>query len=205
MTDCMLVGRSSSHFTRVARVFAAELGVAHDFRILHDILSPHVRDYGENPALKIPVLVDEDGPLFGTENICRALAVRSGRRDAVVLRGDAGARVVANAEELVLHVMSAEVSLILAKLTSTPAPEKVAIGIERSLDWLDAQLDAVRAELPASRAVSFVEVALFCLVRHLPFREVMSVERWRRLGAFADEIGARPSSRATEFRFDAPA
>ena len=115
------------------------------------ILSPHVRDCGENPAHKTPVPVDEDGPLFGTENICRALAVRSGRRDAVVLRGDAGARVVANAEELVLHVMSAEVSLILAKLTSTPAPEKVAIGIERSLDWQASVVTENSGELPAAK------------------------------------------------------
>ena len=30
--DIVLVGRSSSHFTRVARIFALELGVPHSFR-----------------------------------------------------------------------------------------------------------------------------------------------------------------------------
>ncbi len=98
--------------------------------------------------------------------------------------------------------MSAEVSLILAKITGNPAPAKVAIGIEQSLDWLDARLEQVRAELPASRVVSFVEVALFCTLRHLPFREVMAIDRWQRLASFADELAARPSARETEFRFD---
>jgi glutathione S-transferase len=183
-------------------MFALELGVEHDFQIVFDIMSADARDYADNPALKVPVLVDEQGPLFGTENICRALALRSGRGGRVVLRGETAARVVANAEELVLHVMGAEVSLIMAKLSGTPAPEKVVRGIEKSLDWLDQNLDSVRAALPASRIVSFVEVALFCFVRHLPFRELMTVERWRTLAAFADELGTLASARATEFRFD---
>lgn len=203
MTTTTLVGRSSSHFTRVARIFALELGVAHDFRIVRDIMSADVADYAGNPALKIPVLVDEAGALFGTENVCRALVVRSGRSDAL-LRGAVPVRVVANAEELTLHVMSAEVGLIMAKLTSSPAPEKVARGIENSLDWLEDNLHAVRAALPTGRTISFCEVALFCLLRHLPFREVMAVDRWTKLAAFADELGTRPSARATEYRFDAP-
>jgi glutathione S-transferase len=205
MNKPMLVGRSSSHFTRAARIFACELGVEHDFRIVHDLMSADVQEYAGNPALKIPVLVDAQGSLFGTENVCRALALRSGRSESVVLRGETAARVVANAEELTLHVMSAEVTLIMAKLTATSAPEKIVRGIEISLDWLDQNLDVLRAALPASRSVSFVEVALFCLVRHLPFRGVMSVDRWHSLCAFADAFGARPSALATEFRFDAPA
>src|SRR5688572_25694129 len=122
MNKPVLVGRSSSHFTRVARMVAIELGVEHDLRIVRDITSADKRDYGDSPALKIPVLVDAEGPLFGTENICRALASRAGRRTDIVLRGDVEARSVANAEELTLHVMSAEVSLIMAKLTGAAAP-----------------------------------------------------------------------------------
>jgi glutathione S-transferase len=201
----VLVGRSSSHFTRVARIFAVELGVEHEFRIVRDLTSGDAHDYAGNPALKIPVLVDAEGPLFGAENICRALAQRSERRAGAVLRGEIAARAVANAEELTLNVMSAEVSLIMAKLTGASAPPKVEHGIENSLDWLDGNLARVRAALPPSRSVSFVEVALFCLVRHLPFREIMAVERWRTLCVFADELGARPSARATEFGFDPPA
>src|SRR6185436_6412811 len=71
--------------------------------------------------LKVPVLVDEDGPLFGTENICRALAMRSGQRERVVLRGDVTGRLVANAEELLLHAMSNDVTLIM---TAAPGDER---------------------------------------------------------------------------------
>jgi len=97
MSDLVLVGRSSSHFTRAARIFALELGVPHAFRPVLDITSLDAATYGGNPALKVPVLLDADGPLVGTENICQELVRRSQTRSMVVLRGDVADRVVANA------------------------------------------------------------------------------------------------------------
>lgn len=233
MSGVTLVGRSSSHFTRVARIFALELGVAHELRVVRDILASDAALFGENPALKIPVLLDEHGPLFGAENICRELVRRAeaadaadaadaapgegsagagrvsagkggaGSRRAVVLRGAVADRVVANAEELTLHVMAAEVSLILAKVTGADAPPKVARSIEGSLAWLDAHVDEACAALPPARALSFLEVALHCLVEHLPFREIMTLERYPRLTTFSQAYAGRASARATTFRFDA--
>jgi hypothetical protein len=100
--------------------------------------------------------------------------------------------------------MPAEATLIMAKLAGNErlAPPKVTRSIENSLDYLDGRITSLQAALPADRALSFVEVALFCLVRHLPFREVMSVTPWSRLGAFADRFGERAAAKATEYRFD---
>jgi glutathione S-transferase len=206
MSEIVLIGRSSSHFTRLARIFALELGVPHAFRPVFDLTTVDPAAYGGNPALKIPVLVDAQGPLAGAENICRELARRSGRAAGVALRGEAGERVVANAEELVLHAMASEVSLIMAKMAGDdrPAPPKLSRGLENCLTYLDENVDAVLAALPASRAFSFVEVALFCLVTHLPFRQVLDVTPWARLGAFSRQFGRRESAKATEYRFDAP-
>src|SRR3974390_274488 len=99
MTDLVLVGRSSSHYTRAARIFALEAGVGHAFRPVLDMTSLDPAAYAGNPTLKVPALIDADGPLFGTENICRELARRSPARSRIVLRGDVGDRLVANAEE----------------------------------------------------------------------------------------------------------
>ncbi|MBX3226210.1 MAG: glutathione S-transferase family protein [Labilithrix sp.] len=197
-----IVGRSSSHYTRVTRMFALELGVEHRFEPILQLGSVDASTYAGNPALKMPSLVDDEGPLFGTENICRRLA--RGRRD-VVLRGDVEVRVVANAEELTLHGMAADVDVILAKLAGQPASPKVVRGLENSLAWLDEHLAAVRAALPAGRAPSFVEVALYCLVEHLPFREVVDVAPYSRLATFCQEFGARASAVETAYRFDAKA
>ena len=202
--ELILQGRSSSHFTRTARIFALELDVPHTFRAVLDLTSLDPASYADNPALKIPIWIDEAGPLFGTENICRELLRRSSKpREGYILRGDCSDRLVANAEELVLHVMSAEVSIITAKLAGNAVvPPKLLRSIESSLAHLDQHLEAVVGRLPAGRALSFLEVALFCVVTHLPFRQVLDTTRWSQLTAFSQRFAERPSARATEYRFD---
>jgi glutathione S-transferase len=206
MTDLVLVGRTSSHFTRTARIFALELGVPHTFRPVLDITSNDPATYAGNPALKMPVLVDADGPLFGTENICRELASRSETRSRVVLRGDVADRLVANAEELTLHVMSTEVILIMATMAGDgrAAPAKLRRSLENSLSYLNESVDRVLDALPADRVVSVLETALFCVVTHLPFRHIMDVGGYERLTAFCERFAGRQSARRTEYRFDTP-
>jgi len=208
MTDDVaitLVGRSSSHFTRTARIFAFELAVPHQFRPVLDLTATAPAAYADNPALKVPTLVDEHGPLFGTENICRALAERSGRRAEVALRGDVADRVVANSEELVLHAMQSEVTLIMSASAGDdrPPPPKVRRSLENALGFLDARVEAARAALPPARLLSFYEAALFSVVTHLPFRKIMAVDGYLALGAFCREFERRAGARATPYRFDA--
>ena len=205
MSELVLVGRSSSHFTRTARIFAIELGVPHTFRPVLDIMSLDQSTFADNPALKIPILVDERGPLFGTENICRELVRRSKKEAKVVMRGDSSDRLVANMEELTLHVMSSGVVLITAKLSgdSRPPPPKALRSIENCLGYLDENVERLLAVLPTDRVLSFVEVALYCVVTHLPFRQIIEVDAWRRLGDFCRRFGEREGARSTEYRFDA--
>lgn len=206
----VLVGRSGSHFTRVARLFAAELGVPLELRVVHDLVSLDAANYGAHPALKIPVLLEGDGRLFGTENICRRLVERAGRvgDPTVALFEHARTEQLRNAQELLWHAMATQVQLIVgvrfAKLpTDNVFFAKATSGLEGSLAWLDAKLDGVLAELPSPRTVSLFEVGLFCLVEHLRFRTVVSVEPFERLCAFARAYGERPSAQATHYKLDA--
>src|SRR6185437_3513636 len=89
-------------------------GVPQDFRAILDMTSIDPETYGGNPALKMPVLVLPEGPLFGTYNTCRELTRRSPEASRMALRGQVPGRLVANAEELALHAMSADVILVLA-------------------------------------------------------------------------------------------
>jgi glutathione S-transferase len=205
MADALtLVGRSSSHFTRVARMFALDLGVPFSFRPVLDMTALDPAAYGDNPALKLPVLIDAAGSLFGTENICRELARRSGRRGLAVLRGDVADRQVANAEEMILHAMQTDVILVaIVGLEPGAAPAKPRRSLESALGYLDAHLEGVLAALPAERAVSFCETALYCLLTHLPWRKIMPIDGYGRLAAFCGRYGQRPSARATEYQFDA--
>jgi glutathione S-transferase len=203
MATVELLGRSSSHFTRVVRIFALELGVPFEFRPVLDLTTLEPSAYAQNPALKIPVLVDEHGALFGAENICRALLRRSEREtERFIMRGDLPDRAVANAEELTLHVMSCGVSLLMAKGAGASAPPKLTPSLHNSLRHLDETLPATLASLPPSRLLSFLEVTLFCVVTHLEFRELMDVSPFHELGAFCLRFGERESAKATPYRFD---
>jgi hypothetical protein len=203
MATAYLLGRSSSHFTRVARIFALDLEVAHDFRPVLDLTTVDPSAYAQNPALKIPVWVDEQGSLFGAENICHALRRQSKKTAAsVILRGDVPNRAVANAEELTLHVMSCGVSLIMAKAGGSAAPPKVMPSLLNSLLYLDETLTATLAALPSTRLLSFFEVALFCVVTHLEFRDVADASGFRRLQDFCLTFAERDCAKATPYRFD---
>jgi glutathione S-transferase len=203
MATVYLLGRSSSHFTRVTRIVALELGVPLDFRPVLDLTTLDASVYAQNPALKVPVLVDEQGPLFGVANICHALRRRSGKPAAsVILPGDVPDRAVANAEELALHVMSSEVFLIMAKAAGNAAPPKVTPSMHNSLRYLDETLTATLSALPASRLLSFFEVSLFCVVTHLEFREIIDVSGFSHLQDFCLSFAERDSAQATPYRFD---
>lgn len=201
-----LVGRSSSHFTRLARLFAEELGVACNFAPVHDLASRDPADYAGNPALKLPVLVLPAGPVFGAENICRALAALAPRPHRVVWTEQLPDLRARNAQELVWHGMGAQVQLVFGmQVARLPAENvyfaKAADGLRNALAWLDANLEAVLHGLPP-RDLSMLEASLFCLVEHIAFRDTLPVDAWRHLAAFAQAFRERPAAQRTAYAFD---
>ena len=72
-----LYGRTSSHFTRIARIFAAEAKVAIEFVTIRDLMSANPDNYGGHPALKMPTMQTETGIWFGSLPICRELVACS--------------------------------------------------------------------------------------------------------------------------------
>jgi glutathione S-transferase len=206
-----LTGRSSSHFTRVARMVALELGIPVALDVVADLASVDADDYGGNPALKIPTLHVGDVPLFGTDNICRRLAALAGRADdpRVVLTHQVPSDLVCSAQELVWHAMAAQVQLVIGvHMARLPADHallaKARAGLVGALGWLDARLDGVLAALPAPRDLSVFEVTLYCLVEHLRFRPTVAPGGPLRLAGFAAAFGARESAQRTPFCFDPP-
>jgi hypothetical protein len=75
-------------------------------------------------------------------------------------------------------------------------------SLRRSLAWLEAHVADVLRALPAARDVSYLEVTLFCLLTHLPFREVLPTTGYAELSAFAEQFAARASAQATPYHFD---
>jgi glutathione S-transferase len=199
------VGRPSSHFTRVARLFAEELGLDYEFKLVRDLFSCDSSDYGGNPALRLPVLKTRDASWFGALNICRELARRSGRRLNVVWPEHLDQPLLANAQELTLQGMATEVSLIMGAMASTtetnPHAIKQRASLMNTLSWLDTALPDVLKALPPARDLSFLEATLFCFVEHLAFREILPLEGYPSLIEYCAGFRARPSAAKTPYRF----
>ncbi|MBK6919145.1 MAG: glutathione S-transferase family protein [Deltaproteobacteria bacterium] len=205
-----LFGRRSSHFTRVAVIFADVLGIDAPLEVVHDLASVEAGNYGGNPTLKVPTLVIDGVPLFGTENICRRLVGLSGRAGdpRVVLTELLPDDRSRSAQELVWHAMSAQVQLRVGiHFAGLPADNrffaKTIAGLHGALDWLDAQLPAVLAALPADRELSLFEVTLGCLLEHLAFRPAVRLQPPPHLRAFAASFAAQPWAQRSAYRSDA--
>jgi glutathione S-transferase len=200
-----LIGRSSSSFTRITRIFAAELGVAYRFRVVPNLTSLEPADYGGHPALKLPALEAPEGTWFGSLNICRAFARQASGAPSVVWPEALVEPIPANAQELTLAAMSTEVALIMSSLggqAAGPHAVKMQKSLVDTLAWLDSHAERVLAALPARRDLSYFEVTLFCLVTHLEFRCVVPVTPYPALGAFCQRFAQRPSAEQTAYRFD---
>ena len=204
-----LVGRSSSHFTRLTRIFAHELGVPIELVPIYDMkeLGPEV--YAGNPALKLPILRTADGVVFGGLNICRTLAEHATRPVRIIWPEDLHDELSRNAQEMVWHAMTAQVQIVMGTgIGKLPADNvffvKIHAGLEGALSWLDAHLPEALRALPNSRDVSVFEVTLFCLFEHLSFRPTVPVTPYPALARFADDFATRLSARETVFKFDTP-
>lgn len=203
--ELTIVGRSTSHFTRVTRIFAAEARLQLAFQVVPDLRLSAQADYAGNPALRIPILRTPCGEWFGSLNICRELWRRSAEKARVVWPEELDEPLLANAQELVLQAMSTEVTLLMSRFfgeSDGPHAAKLVQGLTNSVEWLERHVDDVLAHLPEQRDLSYLELTLYCLVRHLPFRQALSTDSYERLNAFCREYETRPSVKDTPYRVD---
>lgn len=202
-----IVGRSSSHFTRVAQIVAHELDVPFALVPIYDMTGEDPATYGDNPALKLPTLRVGAERVFGTENICRRLAELAVGDKRIVWPEEARSTLARNAEELAWHGMTAQVQIAFGtEVAKLPRDNlyfvKARAGLAGSLRWLDEHLDEVIAALPAPRDLSLFEVVLFCLLEHITFRRTMPLDAYPSLVGFARAFAARPSAATTPYHFD---
>jgi glutathione S-transferase len=202
-----ILGRSSSLFTRVPLIFAEELGIRYELEPIYDMTHMDPRVFGDNPALKLPSLRRGESLLFGSQNICRALAALARPAARVAWPEDLRDDLSRNAHELVWHAMSAQVQLVFGTIVAKlPADNvyfaKARAGFENSLRWLDQHAAEILGALPA-RDISLFEVSLFCLIEHMSFRDSLPVAPYPALLRFSERFAVRPSALHTLYRFDA--
>ena len=207
MPPLQIIGRRSSLFTRVTLIVAETLRVPYELIPIYEMTVLEADVYAGNPALKLPSLRRGDSVLFGTLNICRALAESAGAVDEIVWPEQLRDDLSRNAQELVWHCMSAQVQLIMGTLVGRlPADNvffvKTRTGIDNALAWLDSNLTRTLEALSVRRALSIYEASLFCLIEHLSWRNTVSVVAFESLAKFAQDYGAMPAAQRTQYRFD---
>lgn len=204
-----LVGRRTSHFTRVPLLLAEVLRVSCRLTPIADMRALDPAVYAGNPALKLPVLRDGGEVVFGCLNICRALAAhtKADRSVHVVWPEDLHDSLSRNAQELVWHCMASQVQLVMGTLIcKLPVDNtffaKIRAGMEGSLEWLDRHLARIIPILPPRRGISILETTLFCLIEHLSFRPTVPLAAYRSLNDFVALFGTREAARATTYCID---
>lgn len=202
-----IVGRSSSHYTRVVLLHAELLGIRWNLQPVDDLQGQDPEKYAGNPAMKIPVLVDGRTTMFGTQNIGRALCHRAPAQARARLRDESDSSMFQNAQELVWHCMAAQVQLVMGTvLAALPAQSpyftKIRAGLDGSLAWLDGRVDALLPERLAPAVISPLEITLFCLMEHLAFRPNVEIAKYQRLAEVTLRFGQLDAAQRTAYRFD---
>lgn len=207
MTPVQIFGRRGSHFTRVTRIFAEELGVPYEIVSIHDLKERDPGLLANNPALKMPTLRIGEQTIFGTENICRTLTELAGSPAGIIWPEQLRSPVQRNAQELVWHCMAAQVQIVVGTLVGKLPIEnvyfdKALAGFTGALGWLDSHVEQVVASLPPSRKLSLFETTLFCLIEHLHFRQTLPVDGYAALAKFAATFATRPAAERTPYQVE---
>ena len=129
-----LIGRRSSVFTRMALMFAAELGVPLPLEPVPDMNRTEPEFYAGNPALKLPVLRLDGSVLFGALTICRAIAERCNSPRLIVWPEQMTDILSRNAQELVWSAPMLAIYPGLLIFVTVIAFNFVGDGLQDALD-----------------------------------------------------------------------
>ncbi len=206
MSTPTIIGRHSSHYTRVTLIFAHEFGVDYEFQPIFKMDSTDPGDYGGHPGLRLPSICLSDRTVFGSLNVCRVLSELAQKPLIVLWPEDIRGDLAVNTQELVLQAMATQVSVVfceqIAELpTDNLLRRKSRMSLESMVRWLDENLAGALRSLP-DRDLSFLETNLFCLLEHFGFRKTGVLGNYPQLNEFALEFSERPSAQLTEFRYD---
>jgi glutathione S-transferase len=203
--ELVIVGRSTSHFTRITRVFAAEGGLDYVYRVVPDLRVTDPANYAGNPALRIPILRTPKGEWFGSLNICREIFRLSRKKPRVIWPEDLEDPLTANAQELIFQGMANEVTVLMSRFFGEPEgphAAKLRSSLANTVEWLEGNVEGILARLPADRELSYLELSWYCFLRHVEFRELLSIAPYAKLTEFCRNYEMRQSVKDTHYRLD---
>ena len=195
-----LLYQTHSPYARKALVFAHEVGIAGQLRVIHHETSPTRRNeavFAANPLGKVPVLIREGLPaIFDSDVICAYFDTLHAGRKLLAAEGEArwhALRVQAVAQGLAEAGIAIRWETVRRPeaLRYPPLRDGYIAKLHASYDWLEQELDV-------AAPVHVGHIAVATCLSWLEFRELPTFrERRPRLVAWFDAFESRPSMRAT--------
>lgn len=129
-----------SHFSRKIRILLAALGQDVALIDVCNVADMSTENFGQNPLMKVPTLVDGDITIFESDHIAQYLIQQYDPNDQFKVMIKAVQAM--NARAVMNGIMSAEVELILAQRSGLDISghvryEKIQKSITQGLQWLD--------------------------------------------------------------------
>lgn len=183
-----------SHFARKVRILLHELDVPFELHFVEDLLSSDPKDFGGNPILRIPTLVDGDAWVVESDQIARHCAERFDPTDRhAVLSLSLRQR---NALSMINAAMAAEVEILLSQRSGIEEIESLKYFrrhyrvIEHCLAWLEE----AGPSLWTQQGLSYLDIALVCMWEHLEHYETIpNLDAFAWLTQQVDQWKGRPS------------
>lgn len=156
-----------SHFARKIYILLHALDLPFELVLVEDLLSSNPEDFGGNPILRIPTLVDEETWVVESDRIAQYLVEEYDPEDRFgVLSMDVAQR---NALSMINAAMGAEVEILLSQRSGIDGIQdyhyfqRYYTVIEQCLHWLETE----GPFLWPSQDISYLDIALVCMWDHL--------------------------------------
>lgn len=182
-----------SHYSRKIRILLGALELGADLIDVGNVAGSDPAQFGTNPLMKVPILVDGARSVFDSDHIAAYIVRKHDPFDRFdVLTTDTDSL---NARAVMNGVMASEVELILAARTGIDTQayrrfDKLRESIHHGLSWLDAHCD----RFPQSP--SYLTFHLVSMWDHLALYKVAELE-YARLRECALRWAATPYIAAT--------
>lgn len=182
-----------SHFSRKVRILAAFLAIDLDLLDVGNVADQQVNQFGPNPLMKVPTLLDGEITVMDSDHIAQYLVRKSGSLDRFQVFTQEVNHL--NARAVMNGIMAAEVELILAMRTGLDIDglqrfSKLKASMHSGIEWLEANA-GIFPEQP-----TYLAFHLVSMWDHLLFYNIMPLDPCQ-LGELTRRYSQDPKIAAT--------
>ena len=192
-----LLSTPNSHFSRKVRILSSASNIDLELVDIGNVASNSLLQFGNNPLMKVPTLVDSHSVVFDSDHIAQYLTRKFDPIDKYsVFVEDANSL---NLRSVMNGIMSTEVELILSERSGLHTGglvrfDKHRAAITHGLAWLERQADSFPSSREPIEQPSYADFHLVCMWDHLRLYGLVPLEpaKYPRLHGIVGRTSALP-------------